>query len=313
MTDPVTDCVTGPGNYCRESAFPFACQGEQLIGFIHCSREPCNIGLLVIVPGGPQYRGGVGRQLVRLGRRLAEEGMPVMRFDHRGLGDGSGEFLGFRSIREDIAAAIAEFKARMPGLKRIILWGGCDAASAALIHGHHFDEVVAVIAGNPFVGAAEITAKETGRHYARRLLETSFWIKLARLRYNPADYVRALRGKIFSAANASSKVENSQKKATLSDELLRGLRQFDGKILFLMGDRFVASNAFDELVESTLQWRTAFNNPQFQRIRIVGGDQVFSSRDAQDQMFAVASDWLKQTFPQQLRAPLRPTILVPAA
>ena len=32
----------------------------------------------------------------------------------------------------DIRRAIEEFRDRAPSVKRIILWGGCDAASAAL-------------------------------------------------------------------------------------------------------------------------------------------------------------------------------------
>lgn len=299
-------------NHCRETAFSFVCAGEQLLGFIHPGTEPSNIGLLVIVPGGPQYRGGVGRQLVRLGRRLAEEGLSVMRFDHRGLGDSSGEFLGFRAIREDIASAIAEFKTRMPGLKRIILWGGCDAASAALIHAHHFPEVVAVIAGNPFVGASDVTVKEASGHFARRLLDASFWIKLVKFRYNPIDYGKALWRKIVSATRTHADNEIRHKKASLAEELLHGLRAFDGEILFLMGDRFVASNAFDELVASTPEWRAVFRKPHFQRIQIAGGDQVFSTQSAQDQMFTLASDWLSRTFPVQWRVPERPAPLAPA-
>ena len=68
-----------------EIAFSFRVNESALIGVIHESTTPSDLGVLTIVAGGPQYRGGCGRQLVTLGRRLAREGVHVMRFDHRGM------------------------------------------------------------------------------------------------------------------------------------------------------------------------------------------------------------------------------------
>ena len=165
----------------NESAFAFDCEGSSLIGFLHGGDPSCDVGVLTIVPGGPQYRTGVGRQLLRLARRLVADGVHVMRFDHRGLGDSEGEFRGFQYIKDDIEAAIAEFKRRAPSVKRIILWGGCDCASAAILHAHKLPDVVCIVAGNPFVGSSTSTSKARQMHYLARIRQKSFWMKLLKL------------------------------------------------------------------------------------------------------------------------------------
>lgn len=90
-------------------------------------------GVLIIV-GGPQYRVGSHRQFVLLSRRLAGEGYPAMRFDYRGMGDAGGAMRSFEDVRADIGAAIEAFQRAVPSLRRIVLWGLCDAASAALLY-----------------------------------------------------------------------------------------------------------------------------------------------------------------------------------
>ncbi|MFA5631094.1 MAG: hydrolase 1, exosortase A system-associated [Porticoccaceae bacterium] len=283
-----------------ETAFAFKCQGDDLIGFLHEGDRERDIGVLTLVAGGPQYRGGVGRQLLHLGRHLASEGIPVMRFDHRGLGDSEGSYQGFRHIGDDIAAAIAEFRARAPNVRHIILWGGCDSATAALIHAHKCPAVVAIIAGNPFVGTAAFSAKARRKHYLSRLREKSFWIRLIKGKYSVSEYISALWRPLWRdrpAARVVSRKQASGESDNFIDELFTGLRQFQGRVLFLMGDRFLRSDAFDALVSSTPAWQALYHRAGHERIDIKGGDQVFSTREAQERLFEAASTWLHRTFP----------------
>jgi exosortase A-associated hydrolase 1 len=281
-----------------ETAFVFSCEDSDLTGFLHSTRTASEVGLLTIVAGGPQYRAGVGRQLVRLGRHLAAEGIPVMRFDYRGMGDSEGEFRGFRFIEADLAAAIAEFRARVPGLQRIILWGGCDAASAALIHAHKFLDGGCIIAGNPCVSSAVTAARASRQHYMTRLTQASFWLKLLRFEYSPRAYLQgAVRKLIARFAPGPRAVTNTAPGAAagaFTEAILLGLEQFRGRILFLMGDRFLLSDEFDLLIGSSARWRAAYGKPAYTRIDIKGGDQVFSGYESQEQIFAVATTWIKR-------------------
>src|SRR5262249_52771049 len=112
----------------RETAFAFTCRGDSLVAIYHQATGAPRRGVVIVV-GGPQYRVGSHRQFVLLARALAESGIPVLRFDYRGMGDSEGEFTGFEAIDLDIAAAIDAFVARCPSLREIVLWGLCDAAS----------------------------------------------------------------------------------------------------------------------------------------------------------------------------------------
>lgn len=300
-----------------ETAFAFDCQGDELIGFLHHGDQRRDIGVLTLVAGGPQYRGGVGRQLLNLGRRLASEGIPVMRFDSRGIGDSEGTFRRFSSMQDDISSAIDEFKKRAPHVRGVILWGGCDAATSALINAHKFSDVICVIAGNPFVSSPATASKAKRKHYRSRLLQASFWKKVIRMEYNFGEYATAALSK---SPSKRPKVEgkNSGRKNDDGDDgflkdLLTGLLNFKGKILFLMGDRFLTSDEFDALMNSTPEWRTAYAKSTHERIDIEGGDQVFSSTEAQERMFDVASKWIHSAFAERVlvKSPPNPQEAVP--
>lgn len=291
-------------SYQDEVAFAFSCQGDELIGFLHKGDPDCDIGVLALVAGGPQYRGGVGRQLVNLGRRLASEGIPVMRFDYRGVGDSEGIFNDFLSIQDDIAAAIEQFKRQAPNVRGVILWGGCNAGTAALINAHKFPDVIGAIAVNPFVSSSAIASKATRMHYLSRLKQASFWKKLARLEYNPAEYLgaalRKTKGKMLKTRNSAPERKTGNSRDGYLDQLLRGLRNFDGKVLFLMGSSSLIRAEFDSLMGASPEWRSAYRKSNYDRIDIKGGNQLFSTKASQELMFDAASEWVHRAFPERV-------------
>ena len=184
----------------------FDCEGERLVGVIAVPEQAARVAVLVVV-GGPQYRAGSHRQFVRLARALAADGFPAMRFDYRGMGDSTGAARTFEDCRPDIAAAVAALRANCPDVERIVLWGLCDAASAALDYWHEArDPVIAgMVLLNPWVRSETTLAKAHIKHYyGRRLLAKEFWAKLlsggvkpvddrAHVRPQPADLTRASR------------------------------------------------------------------------------------------------------------------------
>src|SRR5689334_11218312 len=115
----------------EEQAFGFACRGEWLCGIASLPRQPAARGVLIVV-GGPQYRAGSHRQFTLLARSLAAQGIASMRFDYRGMGDSDGAMRSFEAVDDDLRAAVDQFMALAPGLTEVVIWGLCDAASAAL-------------------------------------------------------------------------------------------------------------------------------------------------------------------------------------
>lgn len=169
----------------------FPCAGETLSATLD---EATGETGLLIVSGGNEIRIGAHRGMALLAQRLAEAGVPVFRYDRRGIGDSTGENRGFEASAEDIAAAAATFSAEAPGVKRIVAFGNCDAASALALF-HAATGIDALVLANPWTieekdelpPAAAIRAR-----YAERLRDPKEWLRLARGGVNLGKLFRGL-------------------------------------------------------------------------------------------------------------------------
>jgi exosortase A-associated hydrolase 1 len=278
----------------------FDCCGSTLFGIVHSPQEPIEYGLLTVVAGGPQYRAGCGRQLLTLAREMADSGIPVMRFDQRGVGDSHGDFLGFENMEEDIRAAVALFKAHVPAMKYVVLWGGCDAGSSVLLNAWKIPEVRGAIVANPFVSSSTTQKTLRRKHYLNRFMEKSFWKKLLTLQYNPLEYLTPLKAKLLSAAapvDTAKPVKQDKKQETeagsFADRMLRGLQEFDGQILFLMSGHSPTRREFDEFLTRFPAWKKACSRSGHQRLDLVDADQTFSTRESREAVNTAALNWMK--------------------
>ncbi|WP_267386200.1 hydrolase 1, exosortase A system-associated [Sphingomonas sp. GC_Shp_3] len=155
----------------------FACAGERLLGTL--DKASGETGLL-IVSGGNEVRSGAHRGMALLAQRLAKAGVPVFRFDRRGVGDSSGENSGFLSAAPDIAAAAATFTAET-GLRRLVAFGNCDAATALALFGECAG-IDRLILANPWVtaGGGDLPPAAAIRaRYAAALRTPKEWLRLA--------------------------------------------------------------------------------------------------------------------------------------
>jgi len=155
----------------------FACAGERLLGTLD---EASGATGLLIVSGGNEVRGGAHRGMALLAARLAKAGVPVFRFDRRGVGDSSGENGGFLSAAPDIAAAAATFTAET-GLRRLVAFGNCDAATALALFGECAG-IDRLILANPWVieGGGDLPPAAAIRaRYATALRTPKEWLRLA--------------------------------------------------------------------------------------------------------------------------------------
>ena len=279
----------------NEVAVAFEASGSPLIGIVHVPEQPASRGVLAIVAGGPQYRGGCCRQLVQMARTLAGQGIPVMRFDYRGLGDGGGEYKGFQSIGPDLGAAIDAFLAHTPGLKEVVLWGGCDAASAAMIHGPDHPAVTGMILGNPYVHTEATAAKAVVKHYyLRRIRQKAFWMKLFRFQLNPLKVIGSLAAMLRRSRAKPTKSLDSDGRVDVPfpDQMLAGMQGYHGRILLLMSGRSIVSREFDELVKASGDWKQALGKLDVTRIDFPEADQAFSTVEARHEQIERSSNWL---------------------
>jgi uncharacterized protein len=282
----------------------FDCEGDSLLGVVHKPAVAGSIGIVCVIAGGPQYRAGVGRNMVMMARATSAAGIAVMRFDHRGLGDSGGQFRGFEYTGADIQAAVDCLRREVPEVSSVVLWGGCDAASGCMIHGAAVEGVASMVLGNPWVTTAETQVAVRQQHYLKRLRQWSFWRKLFRFEYNISEYLgeawRRVVGKLAPAssgggASGKERSEDSSDSSPEGDWLSRmqmGLRSFNGPVLFLMSGQSLVSKEFDELVARDKSWAKLYGRSSYQRIDLPDADQTFSSDKSREEVNSILQSWV---------------------
>lgn len=243
---------------CTEQALTFPCAAETLVGVLSRPQgQASEIGVLVIV-GGPQYRAGSHRQFVQLARALAGAGHTVLRFDYRGMGDSSGALRDFQDASPDIAAAMDALQQHAPAVRRVVLWGLCDAASAALLYCAQTRDarVQGLCLVNPWVrSAASLAQTQVKHYYTERLRQPEFWKKLA----SGKVAFSALSGLIgnLRMAWAGQRRTNSSPTTSYQTRMAQGWTGFDAPILlFLSGNDYTAKE-FVEYSTRDADWQAA--------------------------------------------------------
>lgn len=288
-----------------EQALSFACGSEQLIGILHPGAPDAARGVLVVV-GGPQYRAGSHRQFTLLARSLAARGIPVLRFDYRGLGDSTGAARDFSAVQEDLAAAIDAFQQAQPQLREVVLWGLCDGAAAALMYGPQDQRVAGLVLLNPWARSAASLARSTLRHYYwARLRDPGLWRKIFSGRFAAGA---ALRGvfKLLGAARQPAAAEAAAPAAPalardgsappllpgLQDRLLHGMQHFSGRVLFIYSGADLTAQEFLDMVKASRAWQALLAAPRIAQHTLAEADHTFSRRAWRDQVADWTADWM---------------------
>jgi exosortase A-associated hydrolase 1 len=301
-----------------ERAITFRCRGEQLHGILATPALAAERGVVIVV-GGPQYRAGSHRQFVHLARALAAAGIPVLRFDVRGMGDSSGDLRTFEDIADDIAAAIDAFLANEVHLKTVVLLGLCDGASAALLY---VDErpgdrrVSGLVLINPWVRSVQTLAQVHIKHYYwGRFIQPAFWLKLLRggvtWRSIP-EFLRNLRLTLRSQRPGEGFVCR-----TFQARMAAAWTSTETSIWLVLSGQDLTAKEFIAAWENDPVWRPAHNRHIAGRLDLDCADHTFSVRAQQAQLERWLVDQLKgdrstfaseppaETSPDQVGAPAR--------
>lgn len=278
----------------------FDCQGQPLIGMIHQAEATANVGVLVIV-GGPQYRGGSHRQFILLARHLAAQGIPAMRFDQRGMGDSSGQPRSFQQIDDDIRAAIDCFLEACPTLQHVVLWGLCDGASAALFYGYQDSRVKGLVLLNPWVFTEQGAAKTYLKHYyLQRLFSKDLWRKVFSFKFDYTHSVVSLLNMLkqavgYKAAETSATIARVDENMALPIRMRECLRQFSDPVLLILSGRDLTADEFKETVKGDSEWRSLLSESRVTRHDSAEADHTFSSAAWRDQVADWTSNWIKNS------------------
>jgi exosortase A-associated hydrolase 1 len=277
-----------------ERALTFHCAGDALIGIVTVPASMRGIGVVIVV-GGPQYRVGSHRQFVQLARSLAREGYPAMRFDYRGMGDSEGTARSFEDVSEDIDAAIAAFRRECPDVRKIVLWGLCDAASAALlfVDSAGSGAVAGLVLANPWArGEATLAKAQVKHYYAIRLLQRQFWAKLLHGEVRMLDAARGLSAAVRNALRAKDGSGKGQR--SFRERMASGLSAFRGPVLLVMSGRDLTAREFEEHARADPEWRGLLAAGRVDRCEIEEADHTFSDPRSRSEVEAATVRWLRQ-------------------
>jgi len=309
----------GPERTCRSAEYDggartpfverpllFECQGERLVGILALPENAARVAVVVIV-GGPQYRAGSHRQFVKLARRLAAGGFATMRFDYRGMGDSTGAARTFEECSPDIAAAIDAVRANCSAVESVVLWGLCDAASAALDYWHSARDprVLAMTLLNPWVRSEATLAKAHLKHYyAQRLVSKEFWAKLFSGGLAPTEALAAFARNL---ARTFSRVQrdSSHAKEAFQERMAAALRAFPGPVLLILSGDDLTAKEFLEYAEGHPGWGGLLKRPALERHDLPAADHTFSNEEAADEVEACTLSWLCASVVNGSRLPPR--------
>ncbi len=279
---------------CRQQPVQFCCEGSPLVGILHRAAADATRGVVLVV-GGPQYRVGSHRQFVQLSRVLAASGIPVLRFDYRGMGDSAGPFVGFEGVENDIRAAIDEFQRCIPGIQEVVLWGLCDAATAASFYAPSDARVRGLVLANPWARSTQGEAKAFLKHYyLKRLLSRSFWKKLFSGKFRPLESAASLGDNIAKANTRANTASHSPSGAKpLIERMEMALLDFKHPLMFLLSGNDLTAREFEDAASGRKKWRKIFKRSATQVVRISQADHTFSSAEWKEMVAEKTVSWLK--------------------
>ncbi len=299
----------------EQRAISFQCGQDWLYGILSLPKaaelpiDARRRGVLVVV-GGPQYRVGSHRQFALLAHALAAQQIPVMRFDYRGMGDSEGAPRSFEAVDDDLRAALDAFCAAVPGMAEVVIWGLCDAASAALFYAHQDLRVTGLVLLNPWVRTEAGMAKAYLKHYyLSRLMAPELWRKIftggfqfgaalrsflslagaaARPRQDASAAPAADMANVASAGQAAGTGT-----ASLPDRMLDGIERFKGRVLIILSGNDLTAQEFSDVAGASPRWRRRLQAPGVQQQALPAANHTFSQREWRDQVANWTAQWTR--------------------
>jgi len=271
----------------------FRCGGSAVLGILHLAAGDRHEAAVLVIVGGPQYRVGSHRQFVSTARALAAAGYPVLRFDHRGMGDSEGVFTGFEGIAEDIRAAIDTLVETCRPRRGVVLLGLCDAASAALMYCGSDPRVVGLILMNPWVRSEQTQAAVVvKRYYVARLLQADFWRKLVGGGFDFVGSAKSLAGNLRRAA----KRPEGFRRGGFIEAMRTGLLGFTGPVLIVQSGRDLTADEFRACCAADPEWQRGISRKGAEVFDLPEADHTFSRAGDLGQFNDHSTAWLTRHF-----------------
>ena len=219
----------------------FQCADDTLAGTLD---DAAGAAGLLIVSGGNEIRCGAHGGQAELAQHFAQAGHPVFRYDRRGIGDSEGDNGEFESSADDIAAAVAAFRAEAPHVTHIAAFGNCDAATALALFQMGLS-IDTLILANPWVIEQEASGEadeEAPTTPSAAAIRARYWARIK----NPRSIIDLFSGKINlrKLVGGLAKASQREEASGLAVRLAKALGETDRPVQILLAKRDTTALAF---------------------------------------------------------------------
>ena len=217
------------------------------------------------------------------------------------MGDASGELHDFERINEDVRAAIDTFQSQLPEIREIVIWGLCDAASAALIYAPRDPRVKGLVLVNPWVRTEESLARAYLKtYYLQRLSSREFWAQLLQGKFNPLASLRSLLGMLRRSAGPRDRQATQQAHADslgagpLPLRMAEGWKRYHGPILLILSGDDLTAAEFSDTAASHPAWQGLLEQSRVTRRELPAANHTFARRKWRDQVAQWTLSWVRE-------------------
>ncbi|HEY5799584.1 MAG TPA: hydrolase 1, exosortase A system-associated [Burkholderiaceae bacterium] len=278
-----------------EQAVVFDCHGDKLIGVVAQPMRGATRGIVIAV-GGAQYRAGSHRQFALMARHFAENGIAVLRFDYRGMGDSGGAPRPFDDVGDDLRSAVDCLCATAPGVIDIVVMGLCDGASAASLYAHLDPRVRGLILFNPWVRSEAGTPATSAvqQYYGNRLRDPQAWRALLSGKADLGGALRSVGRLVAQKVRPSAADKAAAHDDGIAGRMLAALQRFNGRVLVVLSSNDMTAQEFRGLAQGSPPWRALVRGTRFAMRKLDGADHTFSRRAWRDEACAIVCQWSGQ-------------------
>lgn len=219
---------------------------------------------VILVNGGAQTRVGSHRQYIKLSRSLAKKNIASLRFDLPGFGDHPGQCTDFLKVSRLLPDVCHQLLNAKPKIKRLILLGLCDGASAILLSKPFLpSNCIGFIVINPWLRQENTYAHTMLKdYYLKRLATADLWLNIFRGNFAVNTFYQDIRN-LIKKSWQKQKPYNQQKSVcntpTLDNftEIIKAhWQQSKQQIMVITAGQDLIANEFLNLCRSDKQYNT---------------------------------------------------------
>lgn len=188
------------------------------------------------------------------------------------------------------------FVKAVPSLRGVVIWGLCDAASAAMMYAPRDPRVRGLVLFNPWVRDTQSQAVTQIKHYyARRLVDGAFSAQAAARRSADAQFGHRTPAHV-ALRDRDDKTRRHRQQRALPGPHARRLACIHRPLApRARRQRSRRARVHRGSAQTRPQWQKALANPRVRREDFAEADHTFSTRAWRDRVAALTIDWIRST------------------